>query len=124
MNNLRNDNLEYKTYIVGDQHILNIIGAIKLAKKLNIDNNLLKQVELHEYAHFFLHGLLEFIAYFSMMLLIANLFPITSFDITLIIASIALSKDVIIAFFSYYYLISFPHCQKYEAFHERLPSSS
>ena len=70
-------------------------------------NNFLNYVELHPYLEFFLHGLFEFIAYFCVMLLLANLFPITSFDITLIVAAISPFMYVKIRKFDMFYKLTF-----------------
>ena len=70
-------------------------------------NYILPVVQLHEYAIFILHGLLEFIAYFSIMMFIANLFPIVSFDMSLLISALSPINYVKLYKFDLFYKLSF-----------------
>ena len=91
--------------------IIGILGYVSLGMLFALaiigHNYILPTVILHEYVNFILHGVLEFVAYFCVMMFLANLMPIVSFDMSLIISAVAPVNYVKLYKFDLFYKLTF-----------------
>ncbi len=91
--------------------IIGILGYASLGILFTLaiigHNYILPTLAIHKYANFILHGLLEFTAYYCVMMFLANLMPIISFDMSLIISAIAPINYIKLYKFDLFYKLTF-----------------